>query len=141
MLQRWRARAREALRVLVRGPRPLPVRPGPTYAELTRDVPVDHVARFEATDRLYRRLDAADVITVGQGLDDPLARAHWQATSELHRRTLAIVFGLSNEVPAVLAKTALPVAEPPATVHAMSRGPLAPGGAIYGTASHGPRAA
>ena len=50
---------------------------------------------------------------------------------EDHSGTLALVFGVWHGVPAVLEKTGLRPDEPPEDVHAMARGPLAAGGAVY----------
>ena len=47
------------------------------------------------------------------------------------KKQLALVFGVWHEIPAVLEKTGLRPDAPPEDVHAMARGPLAAGGAIY----------
>jgi SAM-dependent methyltransferase len=84
----------------------------------------------EATDRLYALLAPADVDEVQARLEhDQLA--YWLSADDAQRRTLALIYGVWHRVPAVLEKTGLRTEEPPEHVHAMARGPLAAGGAIY----------
>jgi SAM-dependent methyltransferase len=84
----------------------------------------------EATDRLYARLAPADVAEVEARLRED-ERVHWHAIDDAQRRTLALIYGVWYRVPAVLEKTGLSAEEPPEEVHAMARGSLAAGGAIY----------
>jgi glycosyltransferase involved in cell wall biosynthesis/SAM-dependent methyltransferase len=95
-----------------------------------RSVPVAYPSTLPATDRLFARLAPADVAAVEAALDEQ-QQAYWNTVDERHRRTLAIVYGVWHEVPAVLEKTGLRPEAPPDDVHAMARGPLAAGGAIY----------
>jgi SAM-dependent methyltransferase len=95
-----------------------------------RSVPIVYPSTLPATDRLFARLDPADVAAVEARLDVQ-QQAYWNTADERHRRTLAIVYGVWHGVPAVLEKTGLRPEAPPDDVHAMARGPLAAGGAIY----------
>jgi SAM-dependent methyltransferase len=61
----------------------------------------------------------------------PEDRAAWEHAGEADRRTLALIYGTWHGVEGVLAKTGLRKEQPPEDVHAMARGPLAAGGAIY----------
>jgi SAM-dependent methyltransferase len=84
----------------------------------------------EATDRLYARLDAADVAAIEAALDPADART-WAEAPEQDRRRLALAFGLHYDVPGVAAKTGLKALAPPDDVHAMARGSVAAGGSYY----------
>jgi glycosyltransferase involved in cell wall biosynthesis/SAM-dependent methyltransferase len=84
--------------------------------------------RNPATERLFAKLHADDVDAVRARLDEEQA---WQWEHTQDRRQLALVFGVWHEVPAVLEKTGLSPVAPPEDVHAMARGPLAAGGALY----------
>jgi glycosyltransferase involved in cell wall biosynthesis/SAM-dependent methyltransferase len=102
----------------------------PSWAESARTVPIDHPASQEATDRLHARLAPEDLEAVRSRLDAEWA-AQWDAAPPAYRRTLALVLGAWYAVPAVLDKTGLRPDTPPDDVHAMARGPLSGGGAIY----------
>jgi len=86
--------------------------------------------RGPATDLLFGRLAAADVAAVEERLT-PEEAALGRAGSELDRKRVLLALGVHHGVPAVLAKTGLSRAEPPVSVHAMGRGPLAAGGTAY----------
>jgi SAM-dependent methyltransferase len=93
-----------------------------------RTVTVAQPGRNPATERLFARLDASDVAAVRARLDEEQA---WQWEHSADTRQLALLFGVWNEVPSVIEKTGLSPAAPPEEVHAMARGPLAAGGALY----------
>jgi SAM-dependent methyltransferase len=76
---------------------------------------------------LRGRLDAADVAEVVRRLD-PDERVVWDGDAEPGRARLALTYGTHYRVPAVLEKTGLTPAVPPASVHAMTRGAMTAGG-------------
>lgn len=129
---------REALRLREAAPDALDAPPPPVpvvagtgaWRPHARQVPVDRPATQEASDRLFARLSEADVAEVERRLEAG-ERHYWELSTDAHRRTLAILYGVWHRVPAVLEKTGLTPDEPPASVHAMARGPLAAGGALY----------
>jgi SAM-dependent methyltransferase len=84
--------------------------------------------RRPATERLFARLDEDDVAAVRE-LHDEEQAWQWQHTPDT--RQLALLFGVWHEVPSVIEKTGLSPAAPPEEIHAMARGPLAAGGALY----------
>lgn len=92
-----------------------------------RQVPPQCLQSAEVTERLYARLDDADLAEVESRLstDDS---AIWNDASALGRNRLALAFGVHYGVHGVLAKTGLSDAVPPDDVHAMARGPRAAGG-------------
>ena len=126
---------RAALRAAERPPAeaPPPIFPGPAVPgadESARAVPIDLHADFEATERLYARLSPEDVAEIDARLTDE-ERGHWLAANESIRKTFMLAFGAWHAVPAVLEKTGLRPDEPPDDVHAMARGAMAGGGAVY----------
>jgi len=102
----------------------------PPWDPGAREAEPDMLTSQEATERLRRRLDDADVEEVVARLDGEQAQT-WEEADEADRSWLALALGVHNRVPAVLAKTGLVAAEPPEDVHAMGRGPPAAGGAYY----------
>ena len=113
--------------------RVVPAAAGGTPAGLSgepnaRSVPVAYPGSTPATDILFARLDADDVAAVERRLDDD-QRAFWDSIED--KRILALPYGVWHEVPAILEKTGLRPGDPPDDVHAMARGPLAAGGAVY----------
>jgi SAM-dependent methyltransferase len=95
-----------------------------------RETPPDELRGMPATDRLYSRLDEADLAEVRSRLDGDDADA-WEAAGDRERKWLALAFGVHHGVPRVLEKTGLSAAMPPDDVHSMGRGSLAAGGAYY----------
>jgi glycosyltransferase involved in cell wall biosynthesis/SAM-dependent methyltransferase len=102
----------------------------PAWRPNARQVPIDRPVSQEASDRLFARLAPEDVAEVERRLD-PEERRRWEQSTDTHRRTLAVILGVWHRVPAVLEKTGLTPDAPPDSVHAMARGPLAAGGALY----------
>jgi glycosyltransferase involved in cell wall biosynthesis/SAM-dependent methyltransferase len=98
--------------------------------ESSRAVPIDVHTRFEATERLYARLSPEDLAAV-EAVLTPDERGWWEAADEATRKTSILTFGAWHAVPGVLEKTGLTADEPPDDVHAMARGSLAGGGALY----------
>jgi glycosyltransferase involved in cell wall biosynthesis/SAM-dependent methyltransferase len=93
-----------------------------------RTVAAAQPGRRPATERLFARLDEDDVAAVRERLDEEQA---WQWEHQPDTRQLALLFGVWHAVPSVIEKTGLSPAAPPEEVHAMARGPLAAGGALY----------
>ena len=62
---------------------------------------------------------------------DPVARAGLMGWPEPDRSELTIVAGVGLGMPEVLVKTGLSTEQPPETIHAMARGPLAAAGSMY----------
>jgi SAM-dependent methyltransferase len=90
--------------------------------------PPEYPDVLEAPSReLAGRLDAADVEEVRRRLDGG-ERALWDATGDAGRARLALAYGTYHRVPAVLEKTGLVPAMPPAGVHSMTRGAMSAGG-------------
>jgi SAM-dependent methyltransferase len=83
-----------------------------------------------ASELLVARLDPADVAAVEAVLEGS-ERAYWDQADALGRKQLTVVYGVWHRIPAVLEKTGLRPDMPPEDVHAMARGPLAAGGAVY----------
>ena len=77
------------------------------------------------------RLDPADVAAVEAASRATRALATGTRVDPSTSAAHACVFGVWHGVPAVLEKTGLRPDAPPEDVHAMARGPLAAGGAIY----------
>ena len=82
------------------------------------------------TERLFARLGEEDVAAVASGWTRQQALAVG-APAATTARSSRCVFGVWHAVPAVLEKTGLRADQPPEDVHAMARGPLAAGGALY----------
>ena len=118
------------LSVLLHGaPAPL-TRPGP---ELARTAKVRPLSAAPATDRLYARLDAADIAAALAAMSDE-RRAQLHALEHAdpltHRRVL-LAYTVYEGPDEVVAKLGLSRATPPEEVHALGRGPLASGGDYY----------
>jgi SAM-dependent methyltransferase len=128
----------DALRAALReresgGPQPLAAGGAPAtlaFDANARTVGVERIGSLPATEILYARLDPEDVAAVEAALEGS-ERHYWDATDDFGRRQLAVTYGVWHEIPAVLEKTGLRPEEPPEDVHAMARGPLAAGGALY----------
>jgi SAM-dependent methyltransferase len=87
----------------------------------------------QITRLLYARLDEDDVAAIRRRLHEApeLNGYYLNASSEVLRAGLLLKAGVWLEMEQVMAKTELTSAEPPAHVHAMARGQLAAGGALY----------
>jgi SAM-dependent methyltransferase len=72
------------------------------------------------TERLYGRLDPEDVATIEAGLTADEAKL-WNEATPLHRKVLALAFGVHSSLAGVIAKTGLIRAAPPLDIHAMDR--------------------
>ena len=96
----------------------------------TRSVAVAPLRGMPASERLYAQLAPADVAAVEAALEGS-ERAYWEQVDDNGRKQLALVYGTWHRIPAVLEKTGLRAEMPPEDVHAMARGPLAAGGAVY----------
>jgi glycosyltransferase involved in cell wall biosynthesis/SAM-dependent methyltransferase/GT2 family glycosyltransferase len=103
-----------------------------TWEESARAIPLQRAASREASERLYARLSADDVAAIEAKLDGDM-RVYWDqaAGDEEYRHTLALHLGVWHRIPGVESKTGLRADMPPEDVHAMARGELAAGGAIY----------
>jgi SAM-dependent methyltransferase len=97
---------------------------------VARTVGVRATTSHPATDRLYAKLDPADVAAV-EAAFTPDQRADYEISTPEYRRELTLLLGAWHRIPAVLEKTGLRPDEPPPEVHAMARGPLAAAGAIF----------
>jgi GT2 family glycosyltransferase/glycosyltransferase involved in cell wall biosynthesis len=95
-----------------------------------RTVPVDGPLHWDATDRLFGRLDDADVAAILDALD-PAERTALLGWWEPARSELTLVAGVAKGIPSVLEKSGLNAAQPPETVHSMARGPSAAAGSLY----------
>jgi GT2 family glycosyltransferase/glycosyltransferase involved in cell wall biosynthesis len=95
-----------------------------------RTVPVDFTLRWDATERLFSRLDPDDVEAILDGVTAE-ERSAIEAWWEPARSELTIVAGVRLGIESVLQKTGLSRAQPPETVHAMARGELAAAGSLY----------
>lgn len=102
----------------------------PSWEESARAIALDRLTTHRVSDALYARLDPDDVAAVRARLAPDLAE-RWDRASEDERRSLALILGTYYELPSIQAKTGLRADQPPEDVHAMARGPLAGGGAIY----------
>jgi SAM-dependent methyltransferase len=78
----------------------------------------------------YDRLTAADMAAIEAALEGS-EQDYWAQAEGENRKQLALVYGVWHGIPSVLEKTGLRTDSPPDEVHAMARGPLAAGGAIY----------
>jgi SAM-dependent methyltransferase len=74
-----------------------------------------------ATESLFARLTADDVAMIEASLDRK-EKLRWAEASPLHRKRLALAFGLHHGVPGVAERTGLTAAMPPEGVHLMGRG-------------------
>jgi SAM-dependent methyltransferase len=84
------------------------------------------------TKLLFARLDEADVAEVERRVAQaPDLELPSNATDPALRQTLLLTYGMWLGVSAVAEKTRLPVAQPPDSIHAMARGPLAAAGGLY----------
>ena len=132
---------RHALRLRETGAEGVPslelgLEPGPQGAEVRkarqwgrRRVP-EHLDTHQVTDTLFERLTPDDVAAVEAAADDQ-QRALLHGAHSAHRRVLTLAFGVHHRVPAVLARTGLSPATPPADVHAMARGADSAGGGYW----------
>ncbi|RKQ92871.1 glycosyltransferase involved in cell wall biosynthesis [Solirubrobacter pauli] len=102
----------------------------PAWEQSARAIPLERIGSHRVTNALFARLSAADVAAVRERLEPDLVE-HWERVDDAERASLALILGTYYEVPSVLAKTGLRPEQPPEDVHAMARGPLAGGGAIY----------
>jgi glycosyltransferase involved in cell wall biosynthesis len=109
---------------------PTAVPPPSIWEPTARTVPIAYAEGSEATDRLYSRLSAEDVAAVERRLDES-ERAYWAQSHDAHQRLMTLVYGTWHRVSAVIEKTGLSPEQPPDSVHAMARGPLAAGGDLY----------
>jgi SAM-dependent methyltransferase len=91
------------------------------------------VHRTGVSQRLYDRLDAADLATVeGLVADRPELRSLYESTKDPGaRRHMLLAFGVSLGLPELLEKTGLPAIQPPEEIHAMARGPISAAGGLY----------
>jgi SAM-dependent methyltransferase len=126
---------REALRSRLHAPPPEQIAPyvpiaAAGWEDSARGVPIDRAPTREATDRLYDALAPEDVAEVERRLE-PGELAYWHSAGESDRRMLALIYGVWHRVETVVEKTGLRPDTPPEDVHAMARGPLAAGGALY----------
>jgi glycosyltransferase involved in cell wall biosynthesis/SAM-dependent methyltransferase len=110
--------------------RPLAAPTPPSWEQSARAIRLERIRSHRVTDALFGRLDEADVAAVRERLAPELV-ALWEAADATERASLALILGTYYNVPAVLEKTGLRPDQPPESVHAMARGPLAGGGAIY----------
>jgi glycosyltransferase involved in cell wall biosynthesis/SAM-dependent methyltransferase len=111
-------------------PPPPPTTSAAAWRPNARSVPIAAHATLEATERLSAALTEADIAEVERRLEGN-ERDYWHSVDGLPRRSLAVTYGVWHEVPAVVEKTGLRPDMPPDHVHAMARGALAAGGAIY----------
>jgi SAM-dependent methyltransferase len=132
-----RAAADRAAAALHRGPEgggTQPQSPRPSVEQFARDMGVGQLAieRGAASARLRARLDDDDVVRVERAIaaDSQLAHTWHHAPAEA-RGHLLLHFGVHVRDAAVLEKTGLRPEQPPETVHAMARGPLAAAGGLY----------
>ena len=95
-----------------------------------RRISPDPPAATPATDVLYERLDPSTVEEIEARLT-PGDRGLWDAAPPAERRRLALAFGVHYGVPAVVERTGLRSATPPAGIHAMERSSGSAGGSTY----------
>jgi SAM-dependent methyltransferase len=93
-------------------------------------VPARPFGGTPVSDTLFARLPAPAVEAIEAALDEE-QRAHYFEASGGDRRRLALHYGVWHRVPEVLSATGLRPDEPPESVHAMGRGPVAAGGDHY----------
>lgn len=84
----------------------------------------------EVTNLLYARLRPTDIEAVESCLSGDEAEL-WAAAPPIDRKRLILIFGAYHRIPSLLRRTGLTFAEPPETVHAMSRGKLAGVGSLH----------
>jgi len=104
--------------------------PPPGMDASARSVPVAEAFARPVTESLRARLPDADVTSVLDALNDDERRV-WEAAEPAARDDLVLRYGVWHKVPVVLSKTGLVPHEPPESVHAMARGPMAAGGDHY----------
>ncbi|HET6870740.1 MAG TPA: class I SAM-dependent methyltransferase [Solirubrobacteraceae bacterium] len=89
--------------------------------------------RGAVTERLYARLDPADIAEVERRTAEApeLSGANLGDADPASFRFLVLSYGIWLDVPGVAEKTGLVRGQPPAEVHAMTRGPDAAAGGLY----------
>ena len=95
-----------------------------------RTISPDRLAASPVTDKLYAKLDPADVASVEERLD-PAQSALWETADEVDRRRLTLAFAADLKLERVLDRTGLSAAMPAPGVHTMAQGPAAAGGSTY----------
>jgi SAM-dependent methyltransferase len=132
-----RPRGRALARVLQRATGGRVAAPGPPPAWpstrregldlLRREPPPGPPPQSEATAELDSRLSPDDLAALGERLSDG-ERALLESATEEHRRQVTLSLAVHH---GITGATGLSTAEPPADVHATSRGPLAAGGGYH----------
>lgn len=100
---------------------------------LTRDLPPAQLSvdDFAATAVFFERLDDTDIEEIRRVVSVQPEHG-WLADDDSgNARRVLLHLGVWNGVPGVTEKTGLSAVNPPEDVHAMGRGPLAAGGALY----------
>jgi SAM-dependent methyltransferase len=89
--------------------------------------------RSPATHLLFARLSDSDVAAVEQAIaaDAHLALQYSAPRDEVAREQMVLTFGAWLDSEPLLSATGLSAVQPPETVHAMARGPLAAAGGLY----------
>jgi SAM-dependent methyltransferase len=115
-------------------PPPPPQPPAPLPSDFARELPPAPSHEVSPVSRLlFERLSDEDVAEVLRRLpESPELHAHYTAApTQALRETLTLIAGVWLEVPALIEKTGLTSTQPPESVHAMARGPLAAAGGLY----------
>jgi SAM-dependent methyltransferase len=112
-------------------PEPRPIDP----VQFARELRPGHlgIEQTPVTNAFFERLSTDDLDEVEQGISrsPEFQSLYANSPSQRIKRHFALSFGVHLGLSGVLEKTGLSDAQPPESIHAMSRGPLAAGGGLY----------